>query len=109
MTKGREDSGPRKKARVWLAAQLKATGGMPCGRCGRLVTPEMKWHAGHIDPHRDGGSGALHNFQVEHAHCNTSEGGKAGAAITHGKRASTRRRAATRSAPVDPRNTMPGW
>jgi hypothetical protein len=109
MSRARTDQGPRAKARAYLKAQLLAAGALPCGRCGKPVTPDMAWHAGHIVDHADGGSATLANFRVEHAACNTSAGGARGSRITNANRPAARRRAASRAARPDPRDTLPGW
>ena len=62
----------RKKIRAELAATLPT----PCGKCGAMVQPWMRWDVGHIiptiiAPHlMDDPS----NHQVEHASCNRREG-----------------------------------
>lgn len=58
----------------------------PCSRCGELVTDEMDWHADHIERRGEGGADSPANFAPAHAHCNTSDGGRIGAAITNGVR-----------------------
>lgn len=68
----------------------------PCQRCGVLITPddpEDTWHAGHIIDRMDTdmpGEEARPDPTAtvpEHARCNTSAGGKRGAAITNAARA----------------------
>jgi len=65
-------SSKRKKIRAELAATLPT----PCGKCGAMVQPWMRWDVGHIiptiiAPHlMDDPS----NHQVEHASCNRREG-----------------------------------
>jgi hypothetical protein len=56
----------------------------PCTRCGKIVTDEMEWHADHLQRAVEGGSDEATNFGPAHAKCNTSDGGKIGAAITNG-------------------------
>ena len=60
----------------------------PCTRCGGLVTPEMDWHADHLQERGLGGADVASNYGPAHAKCNTSAGGKIGAAITNGSRVS---------------------
>jgi hypothetical protein len=57
-----------------------------CSRCGGLVTDEMDWHADHLTERAQGGTDSPDNYGPAHAHCNTSAGGKIGAAITNGVR-----------------------
>ena len=68
--------------------QLLQQGPVPCQRCNREITsadPESSWHAGHLEDHATGGSDTdTANFYPEHVKCNTSAGGKLGAAITNG-------------------------
>ena len=70
------------KARARVRAMLPA----PCSRCGGLVTDEMDWHADHIQERAQGGADSPDNYAPAHAHCNTSAGGRIGAAITNGTR-----------------------
>lgn len=109
MSKGRNDYAARAKIRKVFKAMIEGTGGVPCGRCGRLITPEMKWHVGHIVDLMDGGETTLAGTRPEHARCNTSAGGKRGAQIRNAQRAGAKRRAQSRTAVSDPRNTMTGW
>lgn len=88
--------GPRKKwggrqvakARNICRAMLPAA----CWRgCGRVITPdwpERDWHAGHINGRAEGGEDTAANYLPECRWCNTSEGGKLGAAITNGRKTS---------------------
>lgn len=58
-----------------------------CWRCGRLITaetPEDQWHAGHLEDRGQGGQDSAANYAPECSGCNTSAGGKLGAAITNG-------------------------
>lgn len=52
-----------------LLAQLKASPGQPCSRCGRPMFAEQALHLDHEDD-RSGYRG------LSHAWCNTSAGGK---------------------------------
>jgi hypothetical protein len=70
-------------ARAWCRAMLPAA----CPGCGGIITaedPESSWHAGHIEDRAQGGQDSPGNYRPEHARCNTSAGGKLGAAITNG-------------------------
>jgi hypothetical protein len=76
---GRASHNARKIVRAMLPAG--------CYRCGGIITledPESSWHAGHIEDRGQGGEDKASNYAPEHAHCNTSAGGKLGAAITNG-------------------------
>lgn len=68
--------------------QLLKAGPVACQRCGNPITaedPESSWHAGHLEDHATGGNDKdMQNFQPEHTRCNTSAGGRLGAAITNG-------------------------
>lgn len=86
MSKARQDAPELAKLRPVWKRVLEGQGAWPCGKCGRPVTVEMRWHVGHIVAHRDGGPTSLDNTAPEHGRCNESEGGKAGAAITNRKR-----------------------
>ena len=68
------------KARAHVRRMLPG----PCNRCGGLVTDEMDWHADHVMERGQGGTDSPDNYRPAHAHCNTSAGGKIGAAITNG-------------------------
>ena len=60
-----------------------------CWRCGKMITrddPESSWHAGHVTDRAAGGVDDSSNYMPECAGCNTSAGGKVGAAITNAKR-----------------------
>ena len=70
------------KARAHVRRMLPA----PCNRCGDLVTDEMEWHADHVMERGQGGTDSPDNYLPAHAHCNTSAGGRIGAAITNGTR-----------------------
>lgn len=75
------------KARAICRAMLPH----PCRRCGGAILPtdpETSWHAGHREDRAAGGT--EDGIEPEHAKCNTSAGGKLGAAITNSQRASRR-------------------
>ena len=55
----------------------------PCWRCGRLLTLEDKWTAGHVTDRVDGGGNEPGNLAPECPRCNYSAGGKRGAATTN--------------------------
>lgn len=58
--------------------------------CGRQVTSLDKWHVAHLRGAASGGAPSLANVGPAHARCNTSSGGKQGAAKTNAaRRAST--------------------
>lgn len=71
-----------RKAREYVATLLPA----PCYRCGKPVTADMEWHADHVQEAAYGGADSNENYAPAHARCNTSAGGKLGAAITNGYR-----------------------
>jgi hypothetical protein len=76
---GRASTNARKIVRAMLPAA--------CWRCGGMITledPESSWHAGHIEDRGQGGQDSASNYAPEHSRCNTSAGGKLGAAITNG-------------------------
>lgn len=76
---GRRSTNARAKCRAMLPH--------PCRRCGGLITPddpESSWHAGHREDRAAGGT--EDGIEPEHAKCNTSAGGKVGAAITNARR-----------------------
>lgn len=68
------------KARAIVRRMLPAQ----CTRCPGVVTDEMEWHADHIQDRHGGGGNEPSNLGPCHAKCNTSAGGKIGAAITNG-------------------------
>lgn len=73
-------------ARAYWATRLP----LPCRRCGKPVLATQRWHVGHIRDRYAGGSDAITNQWPEHERCNTSAGGKAGAAITNARKAQPR-------------------
>lgn len=75
---GRASHNARKHCRAMLPA-----GCMSCGGIITLEDPESSWHAGHIQDRAQGGADTPSNYAPEHARCNTSAGGKLGAAITN--------------------------
>jgi len=80
---GRASINARKICRAMLPAG--------CWRCGRMITPDMPdsaWHAGHLEDRGQGGSDSSSNYAPECSGCNTSAGGKLGAAITNGTKVS---------------------
>ena len=75
------------RARAHCRALLPAA----CWRgCGRVITPDWPdkdWHAGHLEDRAQGGARDPLGTLPECRWCNTSAGGKLGAAITNGTRA----------------------
>lgn len=74
-----------RRARAYWRARLP----LPCCRCGKpvLPTPETGWHVDHYPiPRELGGT----RTWPAHSGCNTSDGGKRGAAITNARRARPR-------------------
>ncbi|WP_146087948.1 HNH endonuclease [Rathayibacter sp. AY1B5] len=51
--------------------------------CGRPVLRSDKWQVGHIVGAEYGGKPVLSNVGPAHVKCNTSDGGRRGAAITN--------------------------
>jgi hypothetical protein len=77
---GRASTNARAKCRLMLP--------WVCRRCGDMIRPEdpeSSWHAGHREDRAAGGT--EDGIEPEHARCNTSAGGKVGAAITNAQRA----------------------
>lgn len=70
------------KLRAHIAASLPA----PCIRCGKPVTTEQTWHAGHRTPAALGGKPTIANTGPIHARCNLTEGGTLGARIVNARR-----------------------
>lgn len=69
-------------ARAIVGAMLPA----PCWRCGKLLTKDDKWTAGHIEDRIDGGTNDPGNLAPECPGCNYSAGGKRGAATTNSRK-----------------------
>lgn len=63
---------------------------LPCGKCGRPVTDEMRWHVGHRQARAEGGGNVVDNLWPEHGTCNERDGQRLGQ-----KRLAARRRAET--------------
>lgn len=83
-TRKKWGGGASRKARELCRAMLPAA----CPSCGGMITaatPEKEWHAGHMEDRAQGGQDGAGNYYPEHARCNTSKGGKLGAAIRNGK------------------------
>lgn len=57
---------------------------LPCYRCKKPVLPTQPWHVEHIHDRALGGVWDESNEWVSHAHCNTSAGGRLGAAMVNG-------------------------
>lgn len=77
-----------------LRKRLGATLPAPCWRCGRMISEGDKWHVGHITDRALGGNDNAamtmdSEVAVECEKCNTSAGGRLGAAITNGKKVTT--------------------
>lgn len=79
---------------------------LPCRRCGKPVTTTMRWHVGHILDRALGGTDDPANQWPEHEACNTSAGGKLGAAITNARRPPA---AGQTMAPESDRRIRPRW
>lgn len=77
---------PRLRAQI---AVLVEQGRARCIECGRPVTPDQKWHAGHVTAAAAGGEPTSGNVGPVHASCNLRAGGRAGAAVTNGRRHTT--------------------
>lgn len=67
----------------------------PCVECGQPVTREDRWQVGHRRDAMDGGAPTMANTGPVHSksatwprNCNQIAGGKRGAAVTNGRRAS---------------------
>ena len=76
---GRKSTEARAKCRLMLPHA--------CRKCGGMITaedPESSWHAGHREDRVAGGT--EDGIEPEHARCNTSAGGKIGAAMTNAQR-----------------------
>lgn len=76
------------KCRAHWKARLHQEGMLPCYRCGKPVTPEMRWDVEHTVRRVDGGNdGDLSTQWVSHAACNRADGGRVGAARTNARKA----------------------
>ena len=76
-------------ARAHWRGRLQA-GPLPCYRCGKPVTVHDRWTVEHLLERAYGGSETdVSNQWVAHLHCNSSAGGRIGAAITNGRRSAT--------------------
>lgn len=69
--------GQSRQARQWCLERWTGI----CPRCGRTLTKDMPWHAGHIIDDALGGEHHPGNYAAEHAHCSTSAGGRLGQAM----------------------------
>lgn len=69
-------------ARAYWRARLP----LPCYRCRLPVLASQAWHVEHVVDRALGGAHGVENQWVSHQHCNTSAGGKRGAAITNARR-----------------------
>lgn len=85
MTGARWGGSRSTKARAYVRTMLPC----PCWRCGRIITPEMPWVAGHIVSRHDGGTDDPHNLRPEHRRCSDSSGGRVGGRITAARKNST--------------------
>ena len=77
---GSRSTEARKRVRAMLPA--------PCRSCGGIISPddpESTWHAGHDQDRVETEALGLPEAEVfpEHAKCNTSAGGRVGAAMTN--------------------------
>jgi hypothetical protein len=84
-----------------------------CWRCGRPIVPNPDlphdgWQVGHIEDLALGGAHGHENQAPEHSRCNTSAGGRLGAAITNARR-SDRPTTTARLAPERDRRITPRW
>lgn len=82
MARGQWSGHLSRKERAKHAPSVKA-GAAVCCRCGRPILPGQAWQADHWPIPLEFGGTETH---PAHAHCNTSAGGKRGAAITNAKR-----------------------
>ena len=83
---GNRSTEARKRVRAMLPA--------PCRSCGGIISPddpESTWHAGHDQDRVETEALGLPEADVfpEHATCNTSAGGRVGAAMTNGAKHGT--------------------
>ncbi|WP_144630265.1 hypothetical protein [Arthrobacter woluwensis] len=110
---GRESGGygPGSGRKAWggndsakARAKCRAMLPWPCKSCGGLITaddPESTWHAGHVIDRVAGGTDD--DVEPEHAKCNTSSGGRIGAAMTNAKKGRGR------PAPIQRERTPQWW
>lgn len=77
-------------ARAHVEAMLKQYGALPCYRCGRAVTLEMKWDADHVVERVHGGADDPSNYWPSHMRCNRRAGGQIGAATTNARRSAAK-------------------
>lgn len=71
--------------------QIEARLPLPCVEgCGNLVVKGQAWHVAHIVPASQGGRTTAANCGPAHARCNLKAGGKLGAAVTNGRRRSSK-------------------
>jgi len=71
---------PKHRARI--ASMLPS----PCIQCGRPVTADQDWHAGHRVDAALGGTASASNVGPVHASCNLKAGGRLGARIVNSRR-----------------------
>ena len=84
-TAGRGYGHRHQQLRAQWAPKVEA-GLVNCGRptCGQPILPGQAWQLGHDDHDRSRYNGP------EHRYCNESAGGRAGAAVTNGRRQALR-------------------
>jgi hypothetical protein len=83
--RGRADQAARARLRPLVLAGLAV-----CPRCDQVIVPDLAvkgegWDTGHVDDLVAGGS-PTGECRAEHASCNRSAGGKAGAIVSRGRR-----------------------
>lgn len=77
---------------TWRRPELERQLPAPCIQCGRAVLPDppgwvgTTWHVGHRKDAAKGGKPTRENTGPIHARCNLRSGGRAGAAVTNGRR-----------------------
>ncbi|MBK8445414.1 MAG: HNH endonuclease [Micropruina sp.] len=72
------------KAREFWKPRVAA--GLACSRCKKPILPGQSWQVDHLIPREFGGMElGLGNTWPAHSRCNTSAGGKRGAAITNSR------------------------
>jgi hypothetical protein len=52
--------------------RLEAAGFVVCWRCGQIVTPQMRWHLGHVVDRALGGD--ENELSIEHEECSRASG-----------------------------------